>query len=147
MSRQWACWSVCPSPECLWFAGDQIRFKNSGMAYEAIEVGTLTPGAERPAEALRAGEVGYMHGGIKSVTDARVGDTIVLNKNHAEVSALGGYMEPMPVVYCGLFPVNYRPLLGSLFFSESVGPAQGMESGSAHILLVGGDDSIPTAAR
>jgi len=83
-----------------------VRFKASGKAYEALEVGTLTPGAEKPAEALRAGEVGYMYGGIKSVSDARVGDTIVLNKAHEEVEALADYMEPIPVVYCGLFPVE-----------------------------------------
>ncbi|KAL1522721.1 hypothetical protein AB1Y20_017696 [Prymnesium parvum] len=87
-------------------AGDKVRFKASGKAYEALEVGTLTPGAEKPAEALRAGEVGYMYGGIKSVSDARVGDTIVLNKAHEEVEALADYMEPIPVVYCGLFPVE-----------------------------------------
>lgn len=68
--------------------GDKVRFKASGMAYEALEVGTLSPGAERPCASLRAGEVGYMHGGIKSVTDARVGDTIVLNKMHEEVTPL-----------------------------------------------------------
>jgi len=40
------------------------------------------------------------------VGDARVGDTIVLEKDHAEVEGLGGYQEPVPVVYCGLFPVE-----------------------------------------
>ena len=73
-----------------------MRFKASGMSYDCLEVGTLTPGGERPAEVLRAGEVGYMHGGIKSVTDARVGDTIVLNAQHETVEPLADYQEPVP---------------------------------------------------
>ena len=55
---------------------------------------------------LRAGEVGYMHGAIKSVNDARVGDTMMRRGEHEGVPALGGYEEPVPVVYCGLFPVE-----------------------------------------
>lgn len=88
--------------------GDKIRFVNSKMEYEVLEVGTLAPGSERPTDVLRAGEVGYMHGGIKSVTDARVGDTIVSASDTDEAAggALSGYQEPVPVVYCGLFPVR-----------------------------------------
>ena len=75
--------------------GDKVRFKASGMAYDCLEVGTLTPGAERPCEVLRSGEVGYLHGGIKSVNDARVGDTIVLNREHEEVR--GAVAIPRPL--------------------------------------------------
>ena len=46
-----------------------------------------------------------MHAGIKSVSDARVGDTLV-RRGDDEVPALSGYKEPVPVVYCGLFPVD-----------------------------------------
>ena len=71
-----------------------------------IQVGTLPPGAEKPAEVLRAGEVGYMHGAIKSVNDAKVGDTIINVRDGRPVEPLAGYCEPVPVVYCGLFPVD-----------------------------------------
>ena len=86
--------------------GDKIKFAASGMSYDVLEVGTLSPGKERPCDVLRAGEVGYLHGAIKSVNDARVGDTIVSAREEAEVEPLPGYSEPVPVVYCGLFPVE-----------------------------------------
>lgn len=86
----------------------QVRFSASGMEHEVLDLGTLTPGGELPTEILRAGEVGYLHGGIKSVTDARVGDTITgrRDKGGELAEPLAGYREPVPVVYCGLFPVE-----------------------------------------
>ena len=54
---------------------------------------------------LYAGEVGYLAASIKSVGDARVGDTITMKKNPAP-EALPGYTEVMPVVFCGLFPTD-----------------------------------------
>jgi len=86
--------------------GDRVRFAASGMEYEVLEVGTLAPGSEKPCDVLRSGEVGYLHGGIKAVNDARVGDTILNARDRDGVEALGGYQEPVPVVYCGLFPVE-----------------------------------------
>merc|ERR1719201_3009707 len=97
--------------------GDKVRFVASGKEYEVLEVGTLAPGREQPTDVLRAGEVGYLHGGIKSVTDARVGDTIVNAREDAKLEALSGYQEPVPVVYCGLFPTDttqYQLLRDSL---------------------------------
>jgi GTP-binding protein LepA len=97
--------------------GDKVRFVASGKEYEVLEVGTLAPGREQPTDVLRAGEVGYLHGGIKSVTDARVGDTIVNAREDAKLEALSGYKEPVPVVYCGLFPTDttqYQLLRDSL---------------------------------
>eukprot|EP00967_Tisochrysis_lutea_P154349 scaffold306396_cov33-Tisochrysis_lutea.AAC.2 len=58
--------------------GDKIRFSASGAQYDALEVGVLTANGQEPRACLRAGEVGYMHGGIKSVDDARVGDTVTI---------------------------------------------------------------------
>jgi len=90
--------------------GDKIRFAATGIEHEVLEVGTLTPGGERPTAQLRAGEVGYVVGGIKSVNDARVGDTITSARPAATSGALPeplpGYKEPVPVVYCGLFPTE-----------------------------------------
>lgn len=85
--------------------GTKIRFSNSGMVYEIIEVGTLLGGSQKAVPSLRAGEVGYVVGGIKRVDDARVGDTITM-ANDLDVEPLPGYCEPAPVVFCGLFPVE-----------------------------------------
>ena len=54
----------------------------------------MAPGQQTPVDVLRSGEVGYMHGGIKAVADARVGDTITLHAEPAE-AALEGYQEPV----------------------------------------------------
>ena len=88
--------------------GERIQFAATGAEHEVLEVGTLTPGGERPAEILRAGEVGYVCCGIKSVADARVGDTILpkVSSKATPPEPLPGYREPNPVVYCGLFPVE-----------------------------------------
>jgi len=86
--------------------GDRIKFAATKMEYEILEVGTLIPGGERPTKMLRAGEVGYMHAAIKNIADARVGDTITLAKQEEEVEPLPGYSEPVPMVFCGLFPIE-----------------------------------------
>ena len=83
-----------------------MHFAASGMEYEVLEVGTLSPGGQQPKGELRAGEVGYMHGGIKSVNDARVGDTMVNARSEVQLPPLAGYQEPVPMVYCGLFPTE-----------------------------------------
>ena len=74
--------------------GDKVRFMASSAAHEVLEVGTMAPGQQTPVDVLRSGEVGYMHGGIKAVADARVGDTITLHAEPAE-AALEGYQEPV----------------------------------------------------
>jgi len=56
-------------------------------------------------DTLYCGEVGYLAAQIKSVKDARVGDTITLSKNKAP-EPLPGYIEVQPMVYCGLFPTD-----------------------------------------
>ena len=100
--------------------GDKIRFMASQAEHEVTEVGVMTP-AQVQVPALRAGEVGYICGSIKDVLDARVGDTICLSsqfKNEPEsVKALPGYSASVPMVYCGLFPVDadqYETLRDSL---------------------------------
>ena len=93
---------------------DKIRFLASEAELEISEVGFMTPN-QVPVDTLRAGEVGYLWGNIKDVTDARVGDTIVLAKqwkeskaegNDPPVQPLPGYADSVPMVYCGLFPVD-----------------------------------------
>jgi GTP-binding protein LepA len=56
-------------------------------------------------DTLYAGEVGYLAAQIKSVQDARVGDTVTSKKNPAP-EPLEGYQDVQPMVYCGLFPTD-----------------------------------------
>ncbi|MBD0333922.1 MAG: elongation factor 4 [Cyanobacteria bacterium Co-bin13] len=84
--------------------GDRVRLMASGKEYEIDELGILSPNQVR-VEALHAGEVGYLAASIKSVEDARVGDTITLVKSPAP-TALPGYVEAKPMVFCGLFPTD-----------------------------------------
>ncbi|KPQ32716.1 MAG: GTP-binding protein LepA [Phormidesmis priestleyi Ana] len=83
---------------------DRIRLMASGKEYDIDELGVLSPN-QVPVEALHAGEVGYISASIKSVEDARVGDTITLVKEPA-AEPLEGYVEAKPMVFCGLFPTD-----------------------------------------
>lgn len=75
-------------------------------------------------ERLIAGEVGYMAASIKSVGDARVGDTITLRKG-GSTAPLPGYEEVQPMVFCGLFPIDadrygdLREALGRLQLNDA----------------------------
>ena len=84
--------------------GDMIRLMNTGKKYEVTEVGTYSPG-HVPCKELRAGEVGYVCASIKQVRDARVGDTITLDKDPAD-EALPGYKKAQSMVYCGIYPAE-----------------------------------------
>jgi GTP-binding protein LepA len=77
----------------------------------ALEVGCLTP-EMKSTGVLRSGEIGYIVTNLKSTREARVGDTITLEKNKA-TSPLPGYLEVKPFVYAGFFPdsnENYQLL-------------------------------------
>ncbi|MBD1870226.1 elongation factor 4 [Oculatella sp. FACHB-28] len=84
--------------------GDRIRLMASKKEYEIDELGVLSP-TQIQVEELHAGEVGYIAAAIKSVEDARVGDTITQAKNPAS-AMLPGYTEAKPMVFCGLFPTD-----------------------------------------
>jgi GTP-binding protein LepA len=84
--------------------GDRVRLMASGKEYDADDIGILSP-VQRPVDALHAGEVGYFAASIKSVEDARVGDTITLASAPA-AEPLPGYTEAKPMVFCGLFPTD-----------------------------------------
>ena len=119
--------------------GDKVRFLNSKAEHDVTEVGILQPN-QVPVDCLRAGEVGYMCGSIKDVLDARVGDTITLSSEYkaaakklldAEqtdelpIPALPGYSESVPMVFCGIFPVdadqyeNLRDALGKMRLNDA----------------------------
>jgi len=82
--------------------GDRVLMMGAGRCYEVTQVGIFRP-AMVGVDALEAGDVGYVMAGIKSIRDVRIGDTITLESAPAE-EALPGYREPVPMVYCGLFP-------------------------------------------
>jgi GTP-binding protein LepA len=84
--------------------GDRIRLMVSGKEYEVDELGVMSP-QQVPVADLQAGEVGYLTAAIKTVEDARVGDTITLADAPA-AAPLPGYKEAKPMVFCGLFPIN-----------------------------------------
>ncbi|MCT7956244.1 translation elongation factor 4 [Laspinema palackyanum] len=84
--------------------GDRVRLMVAGKEYDADEIGVLCP-TQQPLDELHAGEVGYLAAAIKTVEDARVGDTITLAKEPAE-TPLPGYTEANPMVFCGLFPTD-----------------------------------------
>jgi GTP-binding protein LepA len=83
--------------------GDKVRFMNSGMEYEVLEVGVMTP-TQIKVDVLRAGEVGFMSAAIRAVDHARVGDTITLASKWQEVEELPGYSPAKQMVFAGLYP-------------------------------------------
>ena len=85
--------------------GDTIRMMATGAEFDVVEVGILRPGALEPSAELRAGQVGYIAASIKTVSDARVGDTVTLAKRPAP-EPLPGYRKVNPMVFCGVFPAD-----------------------------------------
>ena len=84
--------------------GDKVRMVATESEYVVDEIGVLAPG-QVPVDQLSAGEVGYFAASIKTVADARVGDTITHAAEPSEVP-LPGYQEAKPMVFCGLFPTD-----------------------------------------
>ncbi|HBE73478.1 MAG TPA: elongation factor 4 [candidate division Zixibacteria bacterium] len=85
-------------------AGMKVRFFSNDKEFEAAEAGTLMMGMH-PASSLSAGEVGYLVAGIKTVSDARVGDTIT-DAAIPAAEPLPGYKQVKPMVYAGLYPTE-----------------------------------------
>ncbi|MBI4575372.1 MAG: elongation factor 4 [Planctomycetes bacterium] len=86
-------------------ARDRVRLLGTGRTYEVDEVGIFTP-AMRRVEVLPTGSVGYAICNIKSVTEVRVGDTLAPAEAGPAVRPLPGYVQPKPMVYCGLYPTT-----------------------------------------
>ena len=82
----------------------KIRMMSGEKVFEVAEVGFFRPLLTR-TEALAAGEVGYLVAGVKNVRDSRVGDTITGAERPA-AEPLPGYRKAVPMVYCGLYPVD-----------------------------------------
>ena len=84
--------------------GMKIRMVSTGAEYEVTEVGIFKPNPEN-VEVLTAGEVGFLAASIKTVGEARVGDTVT-DANRPCDEALPGYRKATPMVFCGLYPVE-----------------------------------------
>ncbi len=84
--------------------GDRIRMMGTGAAYDVERVGVFTPKLTA-AELLGPGEIGFLTAAIKEVADTRVGDTITDDRKPV-TEMLPGFRPAIPVVFCGLFPVD-----------------------------------------
>ena len=83
---------------------DKIKFMATGATHEVTEIGINNP-KEMKKDKLVAGEVGYLCGSIKSISDIKVGDTITLQTDPAK-EKLPGYKPMKPMVFCGIYPVE-----------------------------------------
>ena len=96
-------------------AGMKIRMMATGARYEVERVGIFAP-KKVQVDRLGPGEIGFLTAGIKHVADTRVGDTITEERRPA-ATPLPGFAPSLPVVFCGLFPVDtndYEDLRESL---------------------------------
>ena len=103
--------------------GQKIRMMSSGHAYSVEQVGVFTPKMVA-VDDLGPGEMGYITAAIKTVADCNVGDTITDDRLPA-TEALPGFKPSVPVVWCGLFPVDaddfekLRDSLGKLRLNDA----------------------------
>ena len=84
--------------------GMKIRMMATGAAYEVTEVGVFKPALVN-VDTLNSGEVGFLAAAIKTVGEARVGDTVT-DAAHPAAEPLPGYRKATPMVFCGLYPVE-----------------------------------------
>jgi len=83
---------------------DRILMLSTHVQHEMLEVGVIAP-EPVSSQGLGVGEVGYLITGVKDVRQSRVGDTVTTVTNPATV-ALGGYKDPRPMVFSGLYPLD-----------------------------------------
>lgn len=86
--------------------GMNIKMMSTGKVYTVTEVGYFTP-IPKTCDVLPCGSVGYIAASIKTVGDCAVGDTITSAENSAE-KALPGYRKALPMVFCGLYPIESK---------------------------------------
>ena len=85
-------------------ARDRVQMMSTGAVHELLEVGVISP-EPMPAGGLGVGEVGYLITGVKDVRQSRVGDTVTTAQKGAK-EPLGGYRDPKPMVFSGLYPID-----------------------------------------
>ena len=83
---------------------ENVRMMATGSDYELQETGIYSPDAI-PGDGLGVGEVGYLITGVKDVSESKVGDTVTSKHNPAP-EPIGGYHEPQPMVFSGLYPID-----------------------------------------
>lgn len=84
--------------------GDKIRMMATGSTYEIERIGVFLP-KPQIVESLSPGEIGFITASIKHVADCKVGDTIT-HENNLASEPLPGFKPSVPVVFCGLFPLD-----------------------------------------
>jgi GTP-binding protein LepA len=82
----------------------RIKMMSTGATHELLEVGVISP-EPVASRGLGVGEVGYLITGVKDVRQSKVGDTVTDAGKPAK-NAIGGYRDPIPMVYSGLFPID-----------------------------------------
>jgi len=85
-------------------AHDRCLMMSTGAVHETLEVGVISP-EPVPTGELSVGEVGYLISGVKNVRQARVGDTVT-SAGRPATQSLGGYRDPRPMVFSGLYPLD-----------------------------------------
>src|SRR3954471_17194648 len=85
-------------------ARDKIKMMSTGATHELLEIGVISP-EPKPVESLGVGEVGYFITGVKDVRQSRVGDTVP-RQGRPATESIGGYRDPKPMVYSGLYPID-----------------------------------------
>jgi GTP-binding protein LepA len=83
---------------------DRIEMMSTKAQHELLEIGVISP-EPIPSDGLAVGEVGYLITGVKDVRQSKVGDTVTTSRDGA-TQALAGYIEPKPMVFSGLYPLD-----------------------------------------
>nr|WP_223183775.1 MULTISPECIES: translation elongation factor 4 [unclassified Streptomyces] len=83
---------------------ERIRMMSTGATHELLEIGVSSP-EMTASDGLGVGEVGYLITGVKDVRQSKVGDTIT-SLHQGATEALGGYKDPKPMVFSGLYPLD-----------------------------------------
>ncbi len=86
-------------------AGETMRMMATGAEFTVVEVGYMRAQSMEPCKELSAGEVGYITASIKTVRDAKVGDTVTKVQRPAS-EPLPGYRKVNPMVFCGVYPAD-----------------------------------------
>lgn len=86
-------------------SGDTMRMMATGAEFTVVETGYMRATSLEPAKELSSGEVGYITASIKTVSDARVGDTVTTAERPA-TEPLPGYRKVNPMVFCGVYPAD-----------------------------------------
>ena len=85
-------------------AREKIQMMSTGATHELLEIGVISP-EPQATRGLGVGETGYLITGVKDVRQSKVGDTVTSQREPAE-TPIGGYKDPNPMVYSGLYPID-----------------------------------------